>query len=458
MALVDEQSCQCSISPLEWFDVLPTQTAIEKSDWTEYTPVSPISDKSAVEFYIPPSTSEYIDLKNTYLYVQFRIVKGDGTALEETDKVAPINDIFNGLWKNIELFLNDRLIYQSNNNHGYISMIKNLLMDTEEYVTSQKSMQLFFKDTPGQMDVTDPTLPNSSNLIPGWDSDIRGDLIDIDATVGNKGLHKRSTYTKASRVTDVLGPLSLDLFEQLKYLPNGIGIKLRLDRQKHKYVLMAAAGANYQLQLLSASLYVRKVFPNPGVMLGHGDALMKNNAKYPITRTVCKSMSLSKGHSTFKEDKVFLGQLPKRVIIGMVDEESSTGSYIKNPYNFKLYNLSSISLSANGSPIAGSPLKVTNKCYGQCYKTLFSGLNKLDTDRGSIIKREDWERGYALVAFDLTPDFDYEDHYSLVKYGNLKLELEFEEKVPCGVEILVFAQFDNMIEINHNREIIFDYS
>ena len=50
MSLVDEKSCQCTLTPMEWFDVLPTQTAVEKSDWTEYTPVSPITETGAVEF------------------------------------------------------------------------------------------------------------------------------------------------------------------------------------------------------------------------------------------------------------------------------------------------------------------------------------------------------------------------------------------------------------------------
>ena len=31
--LVDEASCECSTSSLEWFDVLPTQTSIAKSTW-----------------------------------------------------------------------------------------------------------------------------------------------------------------------------------------------------------------------------------------------------------------------------------------------------------------------------------------------------------------------------------------------------------------------------------------
>ena len=458
MSLVDEKSCQCTLTPMEWFDVLPTQTAVEKSDWTEYTPVSPITETGAVEFYIPPSTSEYIDLKNTYLHSEIRIVKSDGSLCGDTDKVAPINDIFNSMWKNIELFLNDRLIYQSNNCHGYISMMKNVLFGTEESMSSQMSTQLFFKDSPGQMDVTDPTLPNNTNSIPGWSCDSKGALIVADATVGNQGLHKRFLYTNKSKVVDIIGPLPVDLFEQLKYLPNGISMKIRMDRQKNNYALMAPAGKDYKIQLINTELLVRKVTPNPGVLLGHGLALMKTNAKFPITRTVCKTMSLSQGHSTFKEDKVFLGQLPKRVVIGMVDEDASTGSFTKNPYNFKPFQLSALSVSANGTPVAGTPLKLRNKSYVKCFQSLFHGLNKLNADRGSVIKREDWERGYALMAFDLTPDFDYEDHYSLVKYGNLKIELEFATQVPNAVEILVFAQFDNMIEINHSREVIFDYA
>ena len=39
-------------------------------------------------------------------------------------------------------------------------------------------------------------------------------------------------------------------------------------------------------------------------------------------------------------------------------------------------------------------------------------LHKLKQKSESIIKREDWSRGYALLVFDLTPDFNNGDHYS----------------------------------------------
>ena len=35
------------------------------------------------------------------------------------------------------------------------------------------------------------------------------------------------------------------------------------------------------------------------------------------------------------------------------------------------------------------------------------------------IKWEHWSRGYSLFSFDLTPDSDDEDHYPLIRHGNL---------------------------------------
>lgn len=47
---------------------------------------------------------------------------------------------------------------------------KNVLFGTEESI---------FKEFLGQMDVTDPTLPNATNSIPGWSCDIKEESIAL---------------------------------------------------------------------------------------------------------------------------------------------------------------------------------------------------------------------------------------------------------------------------------------
>ena len=58
---------------------------------------------------------------------------------------------------------------------------------------------------------------------------------------------------------------------------------------------------------------------------------MKANAKFPVTRTTCSVISVSAGHSTYNEDNLYLGQLPKRIVIGMVEDDAFTGLYTKIP-------------------------------------------------------------------------------------------------------------------------------
>ena len=146
-----------------------------------------------VEFYVSPEVNEYMELKNSYMKIKFGIMNKYGTQCGIDDHVAPINDIFNDLWKNVELFLNDRLVSQYNNIHGYITMQKTLLFSTEESVTSQNTNQWIFKDTPGKLNWTNPILPNTTNAIPGWTrKDAHGSVILADVTTG----YTRDTITQ----------------------------------------------------------------------------------------------------------------------------------------------------------------------------------------------------------------------------------------------------------------------
>ena len=45
----------------------------------------------------------------------------------------------------------------------------------------------------------------------------------------------------------------------------------------------------------------------------------------------------------------------------------------------------------------------------------------------SIFKLHEWNKGYALVAFDLTPDMDTDDNRLLIKNDILSLKIEFKQ-------------------------------
>ena len=231
MALIQDISEECITSPLEWFKVLPTQTAIEKSTTVEYQSLTALRQDVPIEFYVPATTEDYLDLHSSRLFIKFRIVKSTGVVCGAGDVAAPINDLLNSLWANVELYLNDRLISHSNNMHGYLSIFSHLIHDSEESLESERAMRLIYKDTPGQMDCVTANKPNWNHRVLGFDWKDDGAPFTA-ADLSNHGLYQRYRYTNQSNTVELMGPLRIDMFEQDRYLPNGIDIKLRFHRRK----------------------------------------------------------------------------------------------------------------------------------------------------------------------------------------------------------------------------------
>ena len=71
---------------------------------------------------------------------------------------------------------------------------------------------------------------------------------------------------------------------------------------------------------------------------------------------------------------------------------------------------------------------------------------------------DNYRRGYTLWCFDLTADQDNDQsklHW--IKTGNLRVELQFAQALAESVNCIVYGEFDNVLEINKQREIAIDY-
>ena len=78
------------------------------------------------------------------------------------------------------------------------------------------------------------------------------------------------------------------------------------------------------------------------------------------------------------------------------------------------------------------------------------------TDEGRDITRDDYEKGYAMLAFDLSPDLEVNGCYHLIKKGNIRLELKFETGLTTPVNVVVYSEFDSSIKIDKNRQVMMD--
>ncbi|KAG1925880.1 hypothetical protein F2P79_025224 [Pimephales promelas] len=247
----------------------------------------------------------------------------------------------------------------------------------------------------------------------GFASGIGDSSAHIDATDpggANAGLTKRAAFTNASSVVELLAPIHSDIFFQSKLLLNGVDIRIRLTRAKDEFCLIRSDAINYKLNILSASLFVKRVTVSPAVRLGHAQALLSTTAKYPIDRVCVKNFSVPAGARVSNHENLFLGPLPKSIILAMTENTAFSGAYDRNPFAFKHFDLEYLTLTCDGTQVPSRPFQpeYNNGAAVREFYQLVTATGRHLKNQSMIIDREDFLHGYTLYAFNLTPDEECE--------------------------------------------------
>ena len=442
MAFVHDSCSEGLDSGLDLWTLPPTQTSVTAGFWETSNPMSSISDDGPLEFVITNGDPEtYLDLANTYLYVKAKVCDGNGDPVEADTNVAPINYWLHTLWQQVDVYLNDKLITASTNMYPYRAYIEALLSYGSEAKKTQLTNALWFRDTP--------------------------DHFDGMRENKNTGFAMRFRMTEQSQSVDLMGRLHCDIFHQNRYLLNNVNVRVKLTRSKSAFNLMSdEQDAVFKPVIEEAYLLVRKVKVNPGVQLGHLKALEKQPALYPIRRVVTKYFTVGRGQTVANQENLFMGTLPKRLIVGCVGGEAFDGDYTHNPLQFSHCNIQYLALNVAGRQIPSKPYTPDftsagpgdGKTLAREYGSLFSSTGKAFRDEGNGIPRMWYDKGYTLFAFDLTPNLTEGEAFDLVRRGNLRLEIRFDRPLEQTINVICYAEFDNVIQIDKARHVLCDFS
>ncbi|XP_040895126.1 uncharacterized protein F54H12.2-like [Toxotes jaculatrix] len=411
-----------------------TQLSVEDKMYTEISPLSAITDGGPIEFFIPGDGEKYLDLNDTLLHVRVKITNGDGTDLANDAPVGLVNYPLNTMFSQCDVTLGDRLISQSSATHPYRAVIETLLNFSGDTLKSQFSAGLFYKDTAGAMDSI--VINNGPN----------------------RGLNERASYTANSREVHLMGPLHGDLFFCERLLLNNVDMRIKLNRSSDSFCLMGPRNSNFRLKILGASLFVKKVTVSPAVRLGHAAALLKGNALYPLSRINVKTYSIPENSRVCNQENLFLGAMPKYVVLGMVNHEAFTGSRELSPFNFIHNDVEYLALCQNGKQV---PAKAFQPRFNEGmsvreFYNMFMATGRHLKDLPLSIDRREFNDGYSLFVFNLNPGED-NDALSPISNGNLRLEMRFRVPLPHTTTLIVYACYDSILEINSKRQVLVDY-
>ena len=144
----------------------------------------------------------------------------------------------------------------------------------------------------------------------------------------------------------------------------------------------------------------------------------------------------------------------------MVENEAFNGAIGKNPFNFKHCSINFVSLYRDGEQISSNPLQLNYRQnrYIRSFLSLFTDSGLYYNDSGNEISRDSYPAGHSLYAIDLTLDMsDSCFHFQLVKTGNTRLELHFATPLTETMNVIIHAEFDNLLQIDRDRNVLADY-
>ena len=262
-----------------------------------------------------------------------------------------------------------------------------------------------------------------------------------------------------------------------RLLLNMLDLKVVLNRSPNTFCLMDKNGngseINPKVKLTHVVLKIRKVKVDQAVREATELILRKTPALYPIRRVECKVLTISSNFPDVRKDNIFSGIIPKSFVMGFVNVDAANGTYEKNPYNFAHFGVKTITLTVNGEEIPFKQLSLTYPTeptgkidpatdtevdFIQAYNTLFSGTGKMYANTGLDITRDEYPGGYALYAFDLTPDMcNSTDYFNTVQRGTLSVAITLKPHDE-PIAMVCYGDFENVIRVDSERNVIYDIS
>jgi hypothetical protein len=449
--LLHHMSCEATKSELDLLTIPPTQVSIVDNGSAQYFPISSTENQQVIDFHIP-GNENFIDPSKIYLYLQIDIKKNGGTNISETDEAIPVNGLLHSMFSDVIVQIGDKIITSTDQEYPYKAYFSRLFMENSHAIESYLNMEMFYNE-PKFEKLTTEILQNE------------------------KIKQKRK---RCSKNIEMVGRLCIGLFDQDRFLPNDLDLRIKLIRQKNEFCMIvkkpdpapSTEGRTttvsksevkvdtYSIGINKISLFVKKVELNPDVKAKLIKANSLGTFKYPMFRTEVRTQCLTQGSRDIHLNNMFLGSLPCFLLFGLVDNEAHAGSFSTNPFYFHNKNINYVSIQVDNRQYPLVPLQpdFPNSQFILCYQQLLQSIGKYYNTDGLNLTLDDYANGSTLFAFDLTGDENINiNHFNLSKNGTLGINIKLGEALDKPMTLIAYVLFQSIVELQKDRKVIVDF-
>ena len=299
-------------------------------------------DENCIEFEFQTDRNNYVDLRQSFLALKLKFVKGRGydtyeskekrkehkdesvvfTEMgtdddeedEEVARVTYVNNIMHSIFSNVEVYINSQQIYNSNGFYEHKSYFSN---NFKTAISEYKGILHCEGSDYGQ----DP-------------EDIANPLHDPIFTRRMKLLSSPDGFM-------LYGKLGIDFFSTSELLYRNMKLKLRLIRARPSFY-MISDNPNVRLGVVDCSTYTRRFALKDDYHKKRTDMLAYAPVEYIYLETLAKTFILLVRQNQFIQENIFNNAPIRRGAIAMNTNSAFTGSFTENPFWYQQFVLRQI--------------------------------------------------------------------------------------------------------------------
>ena len=307
-------------------------------------------DENCIEVEFQTERNYYVDLGQSFLASKLKFVKGRGydkyeskekkkehngdsvvftetggdeKEEDEVARVTYVHNIMHSMFSNVEVYINNQQIYNSNGLYAHKFYISN---NFNAAISEYKGVL----HCEGYDYEQDP-------------EDIANPLPDPFFTRKMKLLSRPDGFM-------LYGKRGIDFFSISELLYPNMKITLRLIRARPKFY-MISDNPNVSLRFVDCSLYTRRIALKDDYHKKRMDMLAYDRVEYNYLETLAKTFIIPARQNQFIQENIFNNAPIRRIAIAMNTNSAFTGSFTENPFGYQQFDLRQIRILRGGQPI-----------------------------------------------------------------------------------------------------------